>query len=107
MAYRNEKNQDLITYELFKKGGKITSKDVTRKFITYLMEDNDDVAKLVADEIKKMGGVEVYNGEEKRANYWKIKKAIIKKFIPYLSPTSPTGEKEDPFISAYNRFYNN
>ena len=105
-SYKQQTNEEALkAYNRFKNGEMIEKKDVTKKFINFLIADNDEAAKLVADKIKEFGGIEAYK-KDNRKLFWEIKEAIIDNFIPYLSKPSSTVEK-DPFISAYNRFYNN
>lgn len=102
-SYKQQTNEEALkAYNRYKNGEMIEKKDVTKKFINFLIDDNDEAAKIVADEIKRAGGIEEY--KKNKTHFWDIKKAIINKFIPYLSKPSSKVE-EDPFISAYNRFY--
>lgn len=102
-SYKQQTNEEALeAYNRYKNGEMIEKKDVTKKFINFLIDDNDEAAKIVADGIKKAGGIEEYKKNKKY--FWKIKEAIINKFLPHLSKSSSTIEK-DPFISAYNRFY--
>ena len=102
-SYKQQTNEEALkAYNRFKNGEMIEKKDVTKKFINYLIDDNDEAAKIVDDGIKKAGGIEEY--KQSKSIFWDIKEAIIDKFIPYLSKSSAKIEK-DPFISAYNRFY--